>query len=264
MKKNLVRGDIMQEKECEKIEKFAKILENSKRIVAFTGAGVSTESNIPDFRSSKGVYESIEREYGKPAEVLLSHSFFKAHPETFFDYMRKFLIFPDAKPNPAHLALAALEKQGKLSCVVTQNIDGLHQKAGSKNVCELHGSLYDNYCVGCGEKYPVETVVNSVGLPYCKKCGGIIRPGIVLYEEQLNSRVVDEAVGEIGDAGTLLIMGTSLVVYPAAGFVRYFRGNHMVLINKSQTSCDSDADLLISAPAGETMRAALEIMGSKI
>lgn len=254
----------MKENITEKIKKLAEIINGSKRIVAFTGAGVSTESNIPDFRSSKGVYQSIEREYGKPAEVLLSHSFFEAHPETFFDYMRKFLIFPNAKPNPAHLALAALEKEGKLSAVVTQNIDGLHQKAGSKNVCELHGSLYNNYCVGCGEKYPVEFVINSDGVPLCKKCGGIIRPGIVLYEEPLDSRIIDKAVGEIESADTLLIMGTSLVVYPAAGFVRYFRGNHTVLINKSPTSCDSDADLLISAPAGETLKAALEIMKHKI
>lgn len=254
----------MNESDFEKIKKLAEILDNSKRIVAFTGAGVSTESSIPDFRSSKGVYESIEREYGKPAEVLLSHSFFETHPETFFDYMKKFLIFPDAKPNPAHLAIAALEREGKLSAVVTQNIDGLHQKAGSKNVCELHGSLYSNYCVNCGEKYPIEFVLNSEGVPHCEKCGGIIRPGIVLYEEPLDSRVIDKAVYEISNADTLLIMGTSLVVYPAAGFVRYFKGNNTVLINKSPTSCDDDADLLVSAPAGETMKSALEIMKIKI
>lgn len=165
----------MSEQSAEKIEKLAAILQNSSRIVAFTGAGVSTESDIPDFRSAKGVYESVEREYGRPAEVLLSHSFFASHPDIFFDYMRKYLIFKDAKPNYAHKGMAALEREGKLTAVVTQNIDGLHTKAGSKNVCELHGSVERNYCFKCGKTYGLDYVLGVTGIPRCDKCGGIVR-----------------------------------------------------------------------------------------
>lgn len=245
----------------QKIEKLASIIDSSQRIVAFTGAGVSTESDIPDFRSSRGVYETIEHEYGRPAEVLLSHSFFKKHPEIFFDYARRFLIFPDAKPNDAHLSLAKLEKLGKVKAVVTQNIDGLHTKAGSKNVCELHGNLYRNYCVDCGRSYPFDFVMAADGIPHCEKCGGIVRPDVVLYEEPLDSSVTTKAIKEISHADTLLIMGTSLAVYPAAGFINYFTGKNLVIINKDATPYDSQAQFLISAKAGKTMREALNILG---
>lgn len=243
-----------------KIEKLASLIKNSQRIVAFTGAGVSTESDIPDFRSSRGVYQSIEKEYGQPAEVLLSHSFFEKSPEIFFDYLRKFLVFPDAMPNDAHKSLAALENEGRLSCVVTQNIDGLHAKAGSRNVCELHGSLYRNYCVKCGEKYNLDYVLSADGIPRCEKCGSIVRPDVVLYEESLNQKVMEKAAREISKADLLLIMGTSLAVYPAAGFIRYFRGGSIVIINKDATPYDGSANLLIAAKAGETMRSALELL----
>lgn len=244
----------------EKIERLASIIGSSSRIVAFTGAGVSTESNIPDFRSSRGVYETIEREYGRPAEVLLSHSFFERHPEIFFDYLRRFLIFPDAKPNDAHLSLAKLERLGKLTAVVTQNIDGLHTKAGSKNVCELHGSLYRNYCINCGRNYPLEFVIKSVGIPRCESCGGIVRPDVVLYEEPLDGAVMQKAIDEISRADTMLIMGTSLAVYPAAGLIYYFKGKNLVIINKASTPYDGRANLVISEKAGETMKKALEIL----
>ncbi|CDZ24588.1 NAD-dependent protein deacetylase [[Clostridium] cellulosi] len=241
----------------EKIERLASMISESKRIVAFTGAGVSTESNIPDFRSSKGVYESIQKEYKQPAERLLSHSYFEAHPEIFFDYLRRFLVFPDALPNDAHKSLAALERIGKLSCVVTQNIDGLHTKAGNKNVCELHGSLYRNYCIKCGEKYDLDFVLSAKDIPRCKKCGGIVRPDVVLYEELLDEDVMEKAANEIINADMLLIMGTSLAVYPAAGFIRYFRGENIVIINRDATPYDGSAKLLIKAKAGETMRAVM-------
>lgn len=254
----------MSEQSTEKIEKLAAILQKSSHIVAFTGAGVSTESDIPDFRSAKGVYESVEREYGRPAEVLLSHSFFASHPDIFFDYMRKYLIFKDAKPNFAHKGMAALEREGKLTAVVTQNIDGLHTKSGSKNVYELHGSVERNYCIKCGKIYGLDYVLGVTGIPRCDKCGGIIRPDIVLYEEALNSDVTNRAVSEIRRADTLLIMGTSLVVYPAAGFVNYFRGSNIIIINKDATQYDEGAQLLIRAKAGETVKAALDILGIKL
>lgn len=241
------------------IDTLASMIKESKRIVAFTGAGVSTESNIPDFRSSKGVYETIEKEYGQPAEVLLSHSFFERRPEIFFDYLRRFLVFPDAMPNDAHKSLAKLEELGKLSAIITQNIDGLHTRAGSKNVCELHGSLYRNYCVNCGQKYSLNFVLSQKNsIPRCQKCGGIVRPDVVLYEEPLDGDVINKAVSEISSADMLLIMGTSLAVYPAAGFIGYFRGENIVIINKSATPYDATAKLLIKSNAGETMRAALD------
>jgi NAD-dependent deacetylase len=248
----------------DKIKRLASIIDGSRRITAFTGAGVSTESNIPDFRSARGVYESISKKYGKPAEVLLSHSFFTEHPDIFFDYLRSYLIFPDAQPNDAHKSLAALEHLGKLSCVVTQNIDGLHQKAGSRNVCELHGSVYNNYCNDCGEKYTLDFVLSKTGIPRCEKCGGIVRPSVVLYEEPLDSYVTEKAVREIANADTLLIMGTSLAVYPAAGFIRYFGGENIVIINKDATPYDGQAQLLIQAQAGKTMCAALDILKIQI
>ena len=245
----------------EDIENLASLLKAAKHIVAFTGAGVSTESHIPDFRSSGGVYESIQREYGRQPEVLLSHSFFASHPDIFFDYLRKYLVFPNAQPNDAHRTLAQLEQAGRLTAVVTQNIDGLHTKAGSRRVCELHGSLYRNYCVQCGKTYGLDFVLAAKGVPHCAQCGGIVRPDIVLYEEPLDSRVVEEAVAHIAAADLCLVMGTSLAVYPAAGLLEYFRGGNLVLINKSATPYDRRARLVIHEAAGKTMRAALDAAG---
>jgi NAD-dependent deacetylase len=253
--------DGLTEQQYEEQVKFlAERIAVSKRIVAFTGAGVSTESNIPDFRSARGVYESIEKRYGQPAETLLSHSFFEKHPEIFFDYLRRYLVFPDALPNDAHKSLAALERQQKLSAVVTQNIDGLHTKAGAKNVCELHGSIYRNYCVDCKKQYPLKYVLSASGVPHCDACGGIVRPDVVLYEEPLDGAVMEKAAAEIARADMLLIMGTSLAVYPAAGFISYFRGENLVIINKDATPYDGRARLCIKAPAGETMTNVMAIL----
>jgi NAD-dependent deacetylase len=248
----------------EKTAELARRMSKSHRIVAFTGAGVSTESNIPDFRSAGGVYDSISRAYGRPPEVLLSHDFFMEHTDIFYDYLRKYLIFPDAEPNDGHRVLAALERAGRLSCVVTQNIDGLHSKAGSKAVCELHGSLYRNTCMHCGRSYGLDYILGCEGVPKCKSCGGTIKPDVVLYGEQLESDVVDRAVKEIGRADMLLIMGTSLAVYPAAGLIDYFRGSELVLINKSSTPYDGRAGLVINEAAGKTLKAAAGIMGLEV
>lgn len=241
------------------INELSRLISGSSNIVAFTGAGASTESNIPDFRSSDGVYEKISRKYGYPPEVLLSHSFFASNPEIFFDYLKKYLVFPDAQPNAVHMSLAKLENAGKLRAVVTQNIDGLHTRAGSKKVLELHGSLYQNYCVDCGKKYPLDFVLKAHSVPRCK-CGGIVRPGIVLYEEAPDYHTMDEAAHLIAHADLMLVIGTSLVVYPAAGLLRYFHGDSLVLINKSQTPYDTAADLIINEPAGETLEAVLNLL----
>ena len=222
----------------------------------FGGAGVSTESNIPDFRSEKGLYKA-KTEYGMSPEEMISHSFFVNHTETFFDYYKKNLIYPDAKPNKAHRALAKLEAQGKLKAVVTQNIDGLHQMAGNKKVYELHGSVLRNYCMKCHQFYDLDYIMDEYhckgNVPICPVCGGIIKPDVVLYEEMLDEDCSNKAVGAIAKADTLIIGGTSLVVYPAAGFVRYFRGNHLVLINKQETPYDSHADLVIHDSIGKVM-----------
>jgi NAD-dependent deacetylase len=246
--------------EMAEIEKLAELIEKSDNIVAFTGAGVSTESNIPDFRSSKGIYETIRKEYGEPPEVLLSHSFFEARPETFFDYLKKFLVFPQAQPNFAHIGLALLEKAGKVKGVVTQNIDGLHQKAGSGTVYELHGTLSKNYCVGCDKTYDFDFVLSAPGIPRCS-CGGIVRPNVVLYEEPLDGNVINGAVRAISKADMLLVMGTSLVVYPAAGLISYFAGKNLVLINKTVTPYDSRAELAIKGAAGETLKEVCTLLG---
>ena len=219
----------MYEKETEQLQ---KIIDDSSRIVFFGGAGVSTESNIPDFRSADGIYH---QKYKYSPEQVVSHSFFMQYPEAFYEFYKEKMMILDAKPNPAHLKLAELEKAGKLTAVVTQNIDGLHQAAGSKNVYELHGSIHRNYCMDCGKFYSAEYVKNSDGVPRCD-CGGIIKPDVVLYEEGLDSRTI-----------------TSLVVYPAAGFIDYFRGKHLVVINKSETGRTVRAELTISAPIGEIL-----------
>lgn len=226
---------------------FKKWIEESDNIVFFGGAGVSTESGIPDFRSVDGLYN---QKYKYPPEMIISHSFFEKNPEEFYRFYRDKLIIKGAKPNAAHLRLAQLEKEGKLKAVITQNIDGLHQLAGSKNVLELHGSTLRNYCMRCGKKYGVEIFDETEGVPKCS-CGGTIRPDVVLYEEGLDQDVISSAVHFIRNADMLIIGGTSLVVYPAAGLVNYYKGNKLVLINKSATSMDSAADLLISQNIGQ-------------
>ncbi|MDR1236856.1 MAG: NAD-dependent protein deacylase [Propionibacteriaceae bacterium] len=232
--------------------KLADIIAASRRIVFFGGAGVSTESGIPDFRSAGGLYnQSAGIDYAP--EEIISHSFFVQHTADFYDYYRKNLIYPEAKPNAAHLGLAALERAGKVSAVVTQNIDGLHQLAGSRRVLELHGSVLRNFCTKCGKAFGVETILRADGIPYCDGCGGLIKPDVVLYEEPLNGQVMEESVAEIAQADTLIVGGTSLVVYPAAGLVHSFRGKNIVLINKQATGFDSRATLTIREPIGEAL-----------
>lgn len=226
------------------IKELSEILKNSDNIVFFGGAGVSTASGIPDFRSSDGLYSMKLNKKFSPEEAV-SHSFFVNYPEEFYDFYKTHLIYTDAKPNKCHEALYELEKMGKLKAIVTQNIDGLHQKAGSSKVYELHGSVLRNYCVKCREFYDEKYVVSSKGIPVCEKCGGIVKPDVVLYEEGLDESVISGAVSAINAADTLIIGGTSLVVYPAAGLIRYFRGNNLILINKSHTSADSNADMVI-------------------
>ena len=215
----------------------------------FGGAGVSTESGIPDFRSESGIFKSLEK-YGDTPENLVSHTYYMDYTKEFFDYYKENLIFKDAKPNPAHLKLAELEKAGKLNAVITQNIDGLHQKAGSKNVLELHGSIHRNYCQICNKEYDLEYLLQSDGIPKCE-CGGIVKPDVVLYEEPLNNAVLSFSTDCIQNADTLIIGGTSLVVYPAAGLINYFNGENLVLINKSETPYDNLATLVINDAIGE-------------
>ena len=234
-----------------------KLIDESDSIVFFGGAGVSTESNIPDFRSENGIYNAVNQ-YGYPPETMLSHSFFISHPDIFFDYLRKNLIYPDAKPNNAHIGLAKLEEMGKLKAVITQNIDNLHQMAGSKNVYELHGTLYKNYCTKCGKNFDADYVMNSSGIPRCDKCGGIVRPDVVLYEEGLDGTTIYKSVDAIEKADVLIVGGTSLNVYPAAGLIDYYRGNKLVLINKSVTSYDRRANLIIRENIGEVFK---EVLG---
>ena len=230
-------------------EQLRELVEAHKRIVFFGGAGVSTESGIPDFRSADGVFS---QEYPYPPETMVSRSFFDAHTEGFYDFYRTKMIFADAQPNACHRKLAELEAAGKLSAVVTQNIDGLHQKAGSKNVLELHGSVMRNNCMDCGRFYGLEAITESTGVPHCE-CGGIIKPDVVLYEESLDSSVIERTVDEIAHCDMLIVAGTSLVVYPAAGFVNYFRGDCLALVNKSSTSLDSRADFLSHESVGQVM-----------
>ena len=237
------------------LEKLANMLKNARRAVFFGGAGVSTESGIPDFRSTDGLYH---QQWSDPPETILSHTYFWMKTEAFYDFYRKKMLFPDAKPNPAHIALAELEKRGILSAVITQNIDGLHQQAGSKNVIELHGSVLRNYCTRCRKPYTVEDILRSTGVPCCS-CGAVIKPDVVLYEEQLPSRAIEDALNAIERADLLIIGGTSLSVYPAAGFVQGYHGP-LVIINRSATSMDRRADLCISEPIGKTLEAAMKLL----
>ena len=232
----------------EKIAAFQQMLDESHYIVFFGGAGVSTESGIPDFRSVDGLYH---QQYDYPPETILSHTFYRRNPEEFYRFYKNKMLFLDAKPNMAHKKLAQWEAEGKLKAVITQNIDGLHQAAGSKNVLELHGSVLRNYCEDCGAFYDVDYIKKAEGVPHCEKCGGMIKPDVVLYEEGLNEDTVQKAIRAISNADLLIIGGTSLVVYPASGLINYFRGKHLVLVNKSATDRDSEADLLLSASIGE-------------
>ncbi|WP_124100859.1 NAD-dependent protein deacylase [Ruminococcus sp. Marseille-P6503] len=232
------------------MSELQRMIDESYRIVFFGGAGVSTESGIPDFRSADGLYN---QKYDVPPETMLSRTFFDSHTEKFYDFYRDKMLCLDAKPNAAHYKLAELEKRGRLAAVITQNIDGLHQAAGSRNVLELHGSVHRNYCMKCGKLYTARYILNSFGVPRCS-CGGIIKPDVVLYEEQLDSDTIDKAIAAISQSDTMIIAGTSLTVYPAAGMVRYFRGKNLILINRGTTPMDSGADLVIHEPVGKVLK----------
>lgn len=231
------------------VKKLKELTDHAHRIVFFGGAGVSTESGIPDFRSTGGLYH---QEWKYPPEVILSHTFYESNPEEFFRFYRAKMLAPEAKPNPAHRKLAEWEQQGKLSAIVTQNIDGLHQAAGSRRVLELHGSVHRNYCQRCGKFHDLEFILHSTGIPRCD-CGGIVKPDVVLYEEGLDQNTLDGSVRAIAEADLLIIGGTSLNVYPAAGLINYYRGRDLVLINKSAVARDLSAGLVISAPIGEVL-----------
>lgn len=230
------------------IQQLTEMIKGSNNIVFFGGAGVSTESNIPDFRSTDGLYH---QQYDYPPETILSHTFFMRKTEEFYRFYQNKMLFLDAQPNPAHLALAQLEKMGKLKAVITQNIDGLHQAAGSENVQELHGSVLRNYCMKCHAFYGAEYMKNADGVPRCEICGGVIKPDVVLYEEGLDNRVIENSIKAIREADVLIIGGTSLVVYPAAGLIDYYSGNKLVLINRDATPRDKRADLIVREPIGK-------------
>lgn len=250
-----LKGDIMGN-----INALCEVVKESNNIVFFGGAGVSTASGIPDFRSSDGLYSKKLSEHFSPEEAV-SHSFFVRHPEEFFEFYKSSLIYPKAEPNGCHISLAKLEKAGKLKAVVTQNIDGLHQAAGSKNVFELHGSVKRNYCTKCGAFYDEKFILDSVGVPKCTKCGGAVKPDVVLYEEGLDENIINGAVKAIANADTLIIGGTSLAVYPAAGLINYFRGETVILINKSKTSADSEADIVINEDIATVMTEVTNYLG---
>ena len=231
------------------IKKLQQIIDESEKVVFFGGAGVSTESGIPDFRSVDGLYN---QKYDYPPETILSHTFFLKKTDEFYKFYRDKMLCKGAKPNKAHLKLAEMEAKGKLTAVVTQNIDGLHQAAGSKKVLELHGSVLRNYCMECGKYYDMEYIMNSTGVPKCD-CGGTVKPDVVLYEEGLDSGIMEESITRISEADCLIIAGTSLTVYPAAGMVRYFRGKHLVLINRDPTPMDDMCELVLHDKVGEVL-----------
>ena len=243
-----------------KISAFADMIRESGNIVFFGGAGVSTESGMKDYRSKDGLYNTVSR-YSVPPETILSHSFFERRPEIFYDFYYNYFLNTEAKPNRAHYALAQLEKKGKLSAVITQNIDGLHSRAGSKNVIELHGTVLRHYCTVCGQEMPAEEVKALRGsVPVCEKCGGTVRPDVVLYEEPLDPQVVRRAVGAIAAADMLIIGGTSLAVYPAADYITYFRGKNTVLINRDPTPFDSRAGLVFHECIGEVFESVMRLL----
>lgn len=234
------------------ITKLKEIIDNSDNIVFFGGAGVSTESNIPDFRSESGIF-NIETKYGYSPEIMLSHTYFKNNTKDFFSFYRGAMIYTDSKPNKAHNALKVLEDRNKLKAIITQNIDGLHQMAGSEEVLELHGSTLRNYCMDCGETYNLDIIINTKDIPKCEKCNGVVRPDVVLYEEGLDMDIMNRSVDYISKADTLIVGGTSLAVYPAAGLVDYFNGKNLILINKSKTPYDHRADLVINDSIGDVL-----------
>lgn len=234
----------------DKIQELNHIIHDSQNLVFFGGAGVSTESGIPDFRSVDGLYH---QNYDYPPEAILSHSFYRSHPAEFFRFYREKMLYPDAKPGAAHKKLAQWDLAGKLKAVITQNIDGLHQMAGSRKVLELHGSVLRNYCESCGASYPAEYILSISGIPRCEKCGETVKPDVVLYEESLDQQIMKEAIYYISKAKVLIIGGTSLAVYPAAGLIEYFQGDKLVVINKSNTHQDSSADLVIQDAIGKVM-----------
>lgn len=234
------------------IDQLQLLIDESDHIVFFGGAGVSTESNIPDFRSATGLYQVLDKQT-YPPETILSHRFFMKQPESFYAFYREKMIYEEARPNPAHVVLSLLEARGKLKAVVTQNIDGLHQMAGSKNVFELHGSIHRNYCIQCGKFYGLDKIIHSKNIPICDVCGSMIKPDVVLYEEALDVNTIEGAIKAIEAADLMIVGGTSLSVYPAAGLLNYYRGSKLVLINKSKTSQDHRALLQIDAPIGEVL-----------
>jgi NAD-dependent deacetylase len=240
-----------------KVSVLRDIIDSSNNIVFLGGAGVSTESNIPDFRSVNGLYSERTGKKGFSPEEMLSRTFFMNYTEDFFDYYKSKLIYKDAQPNNAHLALAKLEQMGKLKAIITQNIDGLHQKAGSKEVLELHGSVYRNYCMKCNKFFTLDYVLEFEGVPKCDRCGGIVKPDVVLYEESLDMNILNKSIWYIKNADVLIVAGTSLTVYPAAGLVRYYSGKSLVLINKTPTPYDNFANLVINESIGETLRVCL-------
>lgn len=243
--------------ENSKINKFAELIRQSDNIVFFGGAGVSTESGMKDYRSEDGLYNTVKK-YKVSPETILSHSFFETHPDVFYDFYYNYFLNTAAEPNRAHLALAELERQGKLKVVVTQNIDGLHQRAGSRNVIELHGTTLKHYCTACKAVMPNEQVKTLRGqIPRCEKCNHIVRPDVVLYEEPLNQSVIEAAASAISSADMLIIGGTSLAVYPAANFIRYFKGESIVLINRDETQYDSNANLVFRESIGEVLESVL-------
>lgn len=247
----------MTEDYLNRIEKLRSLIEKSEKIVFFGGAGVSTESGVKDYRSEDGLYNTV-REYGVSPETILSHSFMFNHSDIFYDFYYKYFISEKVQPNAAHYALARLEEKGKLTAVITQNIDGLHQAAGSKKVYELHGTTSYHYCSDCGRPFPTEEIAELRGkVPYCKKCGGFVRPDVVMYQESLKEKTVMGAVNAISQADLLIIGGTSLAVYPAASYLGYFRGENIVLINKGETSYDGEANLVFRESIGKVLSEAI-------
>ncbi|NLI62851.1 MAG: NAD-dependent protein deacylase [Methanosarcinaceae archaeon] len=239
--------------QTEQIELLRKIINESDNIVFFGGAGVSTESNIPDFRGSGGLYNE-KRKDNIPVERIISHTCFVTEPEIFYEFYTKKMIFPNAEPNESHKALTKLEKSGKLKAVITQNIDGLHQKAGTKNVLELHGTVHSNYCMKCNKFFDLEYILKNENLPLCDECGGMVKPDVVLYEESLDNEVMTRAIEYIMNAKTLIIGGTSLTVHPAAGLIRFYKGNELIIINMSTTPYDYQADIVINESIGKVMK----------
>ena len=243
----------MKKESLKKISNLKKRISSSKDIVFFGGAGVSTESGIPDFRGEKGIYNTMKK-YGESPETILSHEYFFSNTSLFYEYYKENIIYKYAHPNSSHIGINKLEKEGKIKAIITQNIDGLHQKAGSKNVLELHGNILKNYCVNCNAKYNLNYIIDSKDVPICRYCREIIKPDIVLYQEPLKEEIINKAIEFIIKADLLIIGGTSLVVYPAAGLVQHFKGKNLVLINKTMTSYDNYANLVINEPIGEVFK----------